>query len=53
MKVQVQVLDEITITDNYYIIDHEIEIDALEKSIKNHWNIDRMWLALGIRCYNG
>lgn len=40
VKVQIQVLDEITITDNYYIIDHEIEIDALEKAIRDHWNIE-------------
>lgn len=28
------------ITDNYYIIDYEIEVERLEKVIRNHWNIE-------------
>lgn len=32
--------DETIITDNYYIIDHEISIDKLIESIRDHWNIE-------------
>ena len=32
--------DEITITDNYYIIDYNIDIDELEYAIRDHWNIE-------------
>lgn len=32
--------DETTITDNYYIIDYEIEIDKLIEAICDHWNIE-------------
>lgn len=32
--------DEIKIADNYYIIDYEIEVEILEKVIRNHWNIE-------------
>ena len=32
--------DETTITDNYYIIDYEIEIDKLIEAIRDHWNIE-------------
>lgn len=31
--------NETTITDNYYIIDHKIEINKLEKGIRD-WNIE-------------
>ena len=40
VKVQTQELDEIRITDNYYIVDYEIDIETLEKSIRDHWNIE-------------
>ena len=32
--------DETTITDNYYIIDYEIDIDKLIEAIRDHWNIE-------------
>ena len=32
--------EETTITDNYYIIDYEIEIDKLIEAIRDHWNIE-------------
>lgn len=32
--------DETIITDNYYIIDYEIEIDKLIETIRDHWNIE-------------
>lgn len=32
--------DETTITDSYYIVDYEIEIDKLIESIRDHWNIE-------------
>lgn len=32
--------DETTITDNYYIIDYEIEIEKLIDAIRDHWNIE-------------
>ena len=32
--------DETTITNNYYIIDYEIEIDKLIEAIRDHWNIE-------------
>ena len=40
VKVQTQELDEIRVTDNYYIVDYEIDIETLEKSIRDHWNIE-------------
>ncbi len=40
VKVKVQTKDEVTITDNYYIIDYEMDIETLEKSIRDHWNIE-------------
>ena len=30
--------DETTITDNYYIVDYEIEIDKLIEAIRDYWN---------------
>lgn len=32
--------EETTIVDNYYIIDYEIEMNMLIKSIRDHWNIE-------------
>lgn len=32
--------EETTITDNYYIIDHDITIEKLEVAIRDHWNIE-------------
>lgn len=32
--------EEVKITDNYYIIDHEIEVKRLEDVIRDHWNIE-------------
>ena len=32
--------DETIITDNYYIIDYEINMDKLIESIRDHWNIE-------------
>ena len=40
VKVQTQELDEIRVTDNYYIVDYEIDVETLEKSIRDHWNIE-------------
>jgi len=32
--------EEVKTTDNYYIIDYEININNLEKTIRDHWNIE-------------
>ena len=40
VKVQTQEVDEIRVTDNYYIVDYEIDVETLEKSIRDHWNIE-------------
>ena len=40
VKVMIIEKDEMKVTDNYYIIDHEITIDKLETSIRDHWNIE-------------
>lgn len=32
--------NETSITDKYYIIDHQIELDTLIKSIRSHWSIE-------------
>lgn len=40
VKVMITEKDEMKVTDNYYIIDHEITIDKLETSIRDHWNIE-------------
>ena len=40
VKVQIMIGDEVKVTDNYYIIDYEMTIDNLEKSIRDHWNIE-------------
>lgn len=40
VKGQVITEEEIKVTDNYYIIDHKININELEKSIRDHWNIE-------------
>ena len=40
VKVQTMVGEEVTITDNYYIIDYEIDIKRLEEVIRDHWNIE-------------
>lgn len=40
VKVQTMTNDEIKTTDNYYIIDYQIEIERLEYVIRDHWNIE-------------
>ena len=40
VKVMIIEKDEMKVTDNYYIIDHEITINKLETSIRDHWNIE-------------
>ena len=40
VKVQTMINEEVTITDNYYIIDYPIEINRLEEVIRDHWNIE-------------
>ena len=40
VKVKTIIGDEVKITDNYYIIDYKITIEDLEKSIRDHWNIE-------------
>ena len=40
VKVQVMKNEEITITDNYYIIDYKIDINRLVEVRKDHWNIE-------------
>lgn len=32
--------DETTVTENYYIIDHQISMEKLIESIRDHWNIE-------------
>lgn len=39
-RVQIMQNDEVMITDNYYIIDYEIDIHRLEHVIRDHWNIE-------------
>ena len=40
VRVQVMINDEVKITDNHYIIDYQIDINNLEKAIRDHWNIE-------------
>lgn len=40
VRVQTMEYDEVKITDNYYIIDYKIDINDLEKVIRDHWNIE-------------
>lgn len=40
VRVQVMINDEVKVTDNYYIIDYQIDINDLEKAIRDHWNIE-------------
>ena len=40
VKIQTMNNDEIKITDNYYIVDYEIEINRLEEVIRDHWKIE-------------
>lgn len=40
VKVQREEKDELKITDNYYIIDYKIDIEEVEKVIRDHWNIE-------------
>ena len=40
VKIQTMNNDEIKITDNYYIVDYEIEIDRLEEVIRDYWKIE-------------
>lgn len=39
-RIQTMINDEIIITDNYYIIDYQIDIKRLEEVIRDHWNIE-------------
>lgn len=40
VKVTMMQGEEVTITDNYYIIDYQIPIDKLVYVIRDHWNIE-------------
>ena len=40
VRVQVMINDEVKVTNNYYIIDYQIDINDLEKAIRDHWNIE-------------
>ena len=40
VKVQREEKDELKVTDNYYIIDYKIDIDEVEKVIRDHWSIE-------------
>lgn len=40
VKVTMMQGNEVTITDNYYIIDYQIPIDRLVYVIRDHWNIE-------------
>ena len=40
VKVTMMQGNEVTITDNYYIIDYQIPIDRLAYVIRDHWNIE-------------
>ena len=40
VRVQTMIGDEVTITDNYYIIDYDIGVERLEEVIRDHWNIE-------------
>ena len=40
VKVQIMMGDEIKVTDNYYVIDYQININDLENAIKDYWNIE-------------
>lgn len=40
VKVKTMNNEEVALTDNYYIIDHNICIDRLEEVIREHWNIE-------------
>lgn len=39
VRVKREEKDELKVTDNYYILDYEIEINELEKVLRDHWNI--------------
>lgn len=40
VKVQTMINEEVTITNNYYIVDYKIDINRLEYVIRNHWKIE-------------
>ena len=40
VKVTMMQGEEVSITDNYYIVDYEIPIERLVYVIRNHWNIE-------------
>ena len=40
VKIQIMTGDEIKVTDNYYVIDYQININDLENAIKDYWNIE-------------
>lgn len=40
VKIQTQINDEVKVTDNYYIIDHKIDINKAEEVVRDHWSIE-------------
>ncbi len=40
VKVKTITNDEVKVTEHYYIVDYEIDVDTLEKAIRYHWNIE-------------
>lgn len=40
VKVQTMTNEEVTITDNYYIVDYQIDVLTFEKVVRDHWNIE-------------
>jgi predicted transposase YbfD/YdcC len=40
VRVQREENDELKVTDNYYILDYKMEIDELEKVVRDHWSIE-------------
>lgn len=40
VKIETMTNEEVKTSENYYIIDHQIEINKLSESIRSHWNIE-------------
>jgi predicted transposase YbfD/YdcC len=40
VRVQREEKDELKVTDNYYILDYKMDIDELEKVVRDHWSIE-------------
>lgn len=40
VRIQIQNYDEIKTTDNYYIIDYKIDVNEVEKVVRDHWSIE-------------